>query len=55
MESTLKYALDSAKEITVARMGNTNLQINKDGGESAAAFYEEIFKKVLELSRENKG
>ncbi len=51
MNDTLKYALDAAKEITVSRMSNTNMGATKSGGKCVAEFYEEIFKKVYELSK----
>lgn len=53
MKSSLEYALDAAKEITIARMGNTNISVNKGGGDLVADFYERIFIKVKELAQEN--
>lgn len=55
MDDALRYALDAAKEITVARMENSTIATSKDGGKSVAAFYEEIFRKVLSLANEEKG
>lgn len=55
MDGALKYALDAAKEITAARMENTNMAPTKDGGKAVADFYEEIFRKVLSLATEGKG
>lgn len=52
MDRTKTFALDAAKEITVSRVSNTNLCINKDGGEDVADFYEAIFKKVYELAKD---
>ena len=49
-----EIALEIAKEITVAKMSNATTQVTKAGGESVAAFYEAIFKKVIELSKESK-
>lgn len=54
MESTLKYALDAAKEITVAKLSNSNVAATKDGGKNVAEFYQEIFEKIRDLSREQK-
>lgn len=51
MSREASYALEAAKEITVARVGNTNLGINKAGGEQVAEFYEAIYKKILELAK----
>lgn len=52
MDRAKTYALEAAKDITVSRVSNTNLGINKDGGEQVAAFYEAIFKKVYELAKD---
>lgn len=52
MTSAQEYALNAAKEITVARMSNTNLSIGKDGGDHVAEFFEAIYKTVLELAKE---
>lgn len=52
MTRASKYALDAAKEITVARMSNTNISANKAGGESVADFFEAIYTKVLEIAKD---
>lgn len=54
MESTLKYALDAAKEITIAKVSNSNVTATKDGGKNVSEFYQEVFDKILDLSRERK-
>ena len=46
-----QFALDAAKEIMIARVGNTNLSISKEGGEQIADCYEAIYKKLLELAK----
>ena len=51
MDRAGKYALDAAKEITIARMSNTEIRVTKEGGANVAAFYEEIFNKIRELSQ----
>lgn len=52
MRRASEYALVAAKEITIARVGNTNLAISKEGGENVAAFFEAVYKKVLEITKE---
>lgn len=54
MDSTLKYALDAAKEITIARMENSSIATSKNGGKAVADFYEEVFKKIQKLAIEEK-
>ncbi len=51
MDNAEKYALDAAKEITISRMSNANIRVDKSGGADVAAFYEEIFKKIRELAK----
>ena len=46
------YALEAAKEITIARMSNVNVSQSKTTGEDAAAFYESVYRKVLGLAKE---
>lgn len=52
MRPSSKFALEAAKEITVARMSNVNISATQNGGESVAAFYEAFFRKINELARE---
>lgn len=42
--------IDKTVEITVARLSNTNLPINADGGKAVADFMQAIFDKISELS-----
>lgn len=42
--------IDKTIEITVARLNNTNLPINQDGGKNVAAFMQEIYDKLIELN-----
>lgn len=51
MDHDLRYALDAAKEITVAKMSNSETRANKSGGEDVAGFYEAVFKKILKLTQ----
>lgn len=43
--------IEKTVEITVAKMGNTNVIPNKDGGKSVAAFMQEIYNKLVELNK----
>ena len=45
------FALDAAKEITIARVSNATVSPNKEGGENVAEFFEAIYNKVLELAK----
>lgn len=51
MDRSERYALDAAKEITIAKMSCSNIGVGKEAGECVAAFYEEIFKKIRDLSK----
>lgn len=42
--------INKTVEITVARLSNTNLSINADGGKDVADFMQAIFDKIAELS-----
>lgn len=53
MDNPHVYALDAAKEITVARVQCSNSGAVKASGESAADFYEAVYRKVLELAKES--
>lgn len=46
------FALEAAKEITIAHVGSTNLIPSKDAGKQVAEYYEEVFKKILELAKQ---
>lgn len=50
MDRAGKYALDAAKEITIARMSNSTLTISKDSGENVADFYEAIFNRIRNIA-----
>lgn len=53
MDNANVYALDAAKEITIARMTNVSIAANKVGGENVAEFYETVYRKILELAKES--
>ncbi len=46
--------IDKTVEITVARLSNTNLPIDADGGKNVADFMQAIFDKISELSMETR-
>lgn len=48
-----RHIIEQVKEITVAKMSNTTITPNKNGGESVADFMQEIYNKLVEL--ENNG
>ena len=45
-----KLAFETAKEIVVASMTNTQHCINKESGESVADFFETVYNKLLEIT-----
>ena len=45
--------IDKVVEITVARVSNTNLPIDKTGGENIAEFMQAIYDKLVELNQED--
>ena len=51
MDPIKRYALDIAKEIVVAKMSNSTIHPNKENGVQVADFFEEIYKRVLDLSK----
>lgn len=42
--------INKTVEITVARMSNTNMSPNEDGGKNVAAFMQAIYDKLSELN-----
>lgn len=47
-----RYALDVAKEITIAKMSSAPFGADKTTGEAAAAFFEAVYRKIAELVQE---
>ena len=45
-----KHVIDMVKEITVAKMSNTNPPPSKEGGEKVAEFMQVIYDKLIELN-----
>lgn len=52
MRQTEKYAIDAAKEITIALLQNTQAHPNKAGGENVGDFFQAVYSKVLEIAKE---
>lgn len=42
--------IDKTVEITIARLSNTNLSIDKTGGQNVAEFMQAIYDKLSELN-----
>ncbi len=51
MDRMEKYALDAAREITIARVSNTTLTISGQTGEQVGDFLEAIYKKILKIQK----
>ncbi len=45
-----KHIIDMVKEITIAKMSNTNTAPSKEGGEKVAEFMQVIYNKLVELN-----
>lgn len=50
MTPAQRHAVDITKEIVVSKMSSCNLNVGKDGGQNVADFFEEIYKKVYEIT-----
>lgn len=44
-----EYIIEMVKDITVAKMSNTTIEPNKEGGQNVADFMQEIYNKLVEL------
>lgn len=49
MNPDKKIALDIAKDIVVARMENSQVRSDKDGGKDVADFFEAVYDRVLSI------
>lgn len=45
-----KHLIEMVKEITIAKMSNTNTPPSKEGGEKVAEFMQIIYDKLVELN-----
>lgn len=52
MDRNDRYALDAAKEITIARMTNITAAVTKDCGEDTANFFEAVFTRIQKIARD---
>lgn len=51
MEPAKRIALDITKDIVIAKMSNSTLSVNADGGKNLADFFEEVYGRVLDIAR----
>lgn len=49
----MSKAIEYTMEIVVARLSNTNLQIDDHGGKKTAEFIEQIYNKLVELEKKD--
>ena len=45
--------LDKAVDITIAKMSNSSMIVNEDGGKDVADFIEAIYNKLVDLSTDS--
>ena len=45
-----KHLIEMVKEITIAKMSNTNIPPTKEGGEKVAEFMQIVYDKLVELN-----
>lgn len=50
MDSITRFAMDIAKEVVVAKMGNSTVRANKESSCDVADFYEEIYNRILSIA-----
>lgn len=48
-----KYLLEMVRDITIAKLSNSNISICKEGGQNVADFMQEIYNKLIELNGDN--
>ena len=53
MRNAQEFALNAAKEITIAALHGCDNQVNGDLGDYAANYFEAVFRKVFELAKNN--
>lgn len=53
MNRSQTFALEAAKEITIAKVTGSTFDLNKLGGEQVADFLEAIYNRILTLAKEN--
>lgn len=52
-KETKSWILDAVRDITVAKMSNTTLSLNKSGGQNVGDFMEEVYNKLVTLTEKN--
>lgn len=52
MRDSQQFALQTAKEITIAALQNCKEQVSCNLGENAAQYFETVYQKVLELAKD---
>lgn len=50
MTSAQKYAMEIAREVTIARAGNSSIAVNAEAGKDMGDYFEQIYKKAYELA-----
>lgn len=51
MRGAQNFALEAAKEITIAALQNCQNQVNGELGDYAAKYFEDVYNKVYELAQ----
>lgn len=49
MNRNERLAFEAAKDIVVARMATISVPVNKEDGKATGEFFEEVYKKLLEI------
>lgn len=52
MDRSKRYAIDAAKEITVALMAEGNIRVDKEGGDSVGDFFQAVYSKIEEIAKD---
>lgn len=55
MDRSKRYALDAAKDITVALVGEGNIRADGIGGTSVGDFFQAVYKKIEETAKDVPG
>ena len=52
MDRSKKFAIEAAKEITIAFLANNNLHATTETGEDVGDFFQAVYAKVGEIARD---
>lgn len=55
MDRSKKYAIDAAKDITMAMVCEGNIRVDKFGGESVGDFFQAVYSKIEEIAKDVPG